>query len=706
MGVSDKSTYGDEYPYLLQIGLERIDWGLFPTRAANRLRRDGCMIWRDIAKLTDAELLQMRQLGETTVGDIRDMLGCLEVARERFHGLAHAAEGATYGQDYPHIRDLGELPVEWRLFPIRPANGLRRTGVHTWADVADMTDSDVIGITNLGVTAVVQIRSTLNKVDAQQLLTDAASTGINEHQLYGHSEGDVLRLARSKLGDLTLLARWATAHGAETIHDMLDLLAEDHLPGEVAVAQRRVWNAPLASTNPGQTLYSDPLQPVLPDGLLDSVLAYHTFTQFVLTPDPPTFRQVGKDLGISGEAIRRRMLRDEALIRAFIKQSSEWAPLRWVIERRFSPEVWLIDNVDVDWLESHIALINADPLRQQRAVKLLLWMAGPYTKTIWSGLLTSDQQRCTEMRKALKKELRNFVQGPDRPWHVGTNLWFRHTAEHWQVPEAAFAVVLRQLRWQQLGDEWRPWPSSIAGRCRSVLLWADKPMTEEELAEYVPTRGQHLYDTLTTDRRFVRVDAQNHIGLAEQGHQHYKSIRDSINRHIEASGGDASQQEILELFPSKFKVSTDSVRRNLNGIGYDRDGDRIRLDDSPTFNARNLNDSPTHELWDKQWAQKQRVTPKTLQGFSFTVSRSLAWHNGIRPGDSLIVPLELDGRRRGTVSIIWHMQATTVMVGRARAALTKAGYASGDEIVATVSRKRCRIKRHLSGVEAEEAIED
>ena len=691
-----ETTYGERYPYLLQIGLERIDWGLFPARAASRLRWYGCMVWRNVADLNDVTLLRMNHLGETTIAEVHRVLSNLELLMTAAgeQSQPRNTSFAVYGTEYPHLLHLGVATVDWRLFPTRPANALRRAGVRTWADVADLNDSDALRMINLGETSVAQIRSVLANLDVAQLGADAAPGETGEFHTNEHNEDTertVPRLVQDNLADLTRLLQWATACGADTTQGLVDLLSEGHLPKDIESALRNVLESPIDTAGTSHSFASPAIhmqEPALTGALLETVLCHTTFTQFVLAPDPPTFVLVGKELGITGEAVRRRLARESVRVRAFIAESEGWANLRWAIERRFPPDLWLITTADVEWLVERIYLPDLDPLRWKLATKLLLWLAGPYTPAPkCPRLLISDYERYNQLCVALEKESKSFVSMRDL-------LWFEETAAHWQIPTATFTAALERLRWKRLGDNWIPWPRNTPDRCHRVLHWAKQSMTAAELSHHVTTKSvTSLQERLLGDPRFVRVDARNRIGLVEQGYEHYKGIAETINKHIAVSGGAASRKEMLDTFPERFGVSKETVAAYLGRSGYARDGDQILLSDSVTFNAQDLEDSPNYEQWDGQWAQRLPVTSRALHGFSFAVARSSAWHNGIRPGDSLTVPLELDGQTDGAVSVIWHTNATMVTMGRAREALTKAGYVSGDELLVVISKERCRIKR-------------
>ena len=696
---SDEITYGELYPYLLQIGLEHIDWELFPTRAARRLQWYGCMIWRNIAGLNDSTLLEIHHLGETTVAEVHRILDGLELARKAASESAQqrGEAPADYGTEYPLLHDLGDTAVDWRLFPTRPANALRREGALTWADLADLNDDEVQRMLNLGVTSVAQIRSVLANlhVHVLQLVEAAGSEGTGELSISGHTDTTLSRFLRDNLADLTLLNQWGTACGADTIQALVGLLSEDHLPKDIESALRNVLNSPLSAvTAPTTAAWPTPhdQQPVLTGDLLETVLDYTTFAQFVLTPDPPTFTQVGKELHITGEAVRRRLAREKVRVRTFIEESADWTNLRWAIERRFPPDLWLIATTDVEWLVELIDLPGLDERRWKLATKLLLWLAGPYTPAPQCPrLLISDYKRYEQLRIALEKESKAVASARDLQW-------VEDTADHWQIPTATFTAALERLRWKQLGDNWIPWPHNTPDRCRCVLLWANQPMTAAELSHHAPTKNvTSLQERLLGDPRFVRVDAHNRIGLAERGYEHYKGVAETINKHIAASGGAASRQEMLDTFPERFGVSRETVATYLRRSVYAREGDLVLLSDSVTFDAQDLEGSSNYERWDGQWAQRLLVTSRTLHGFSFAVARSAAWHNGIRPGDSLVVPLELDGQTDGTVSVIWNLNATMVTMGRARGALTKAGYVSGDELLVVVSKERCLIKGTSTG---------
>ena len=121
-------------------------------------------------------------------------------------------------------------PLTGACFQTRPANALRREGVRTWADLADLNDDEVQRMLNLGVVSVSQIRSVLASLDVLQLAAAAVPEETGEVHISGHTNSTVSRFLQDHLADFALLGQWGTACGADTIQALVDLLSGDHLP--------------------------------------------------------------------------------------------------------------------------------------------------------------------------------------------------------------------------------------------------------------------------------------------------------------------------------------------------------------------------------------------------------------------------------------------------------------------------------------------
>ena len=80
-------------------------------------------------------------------------------------------------------------------------------------------------------------------------------------------------------------------------------------------------------------------------------------------------------------------------------------------------------------------------------------------------------------------------------------------------------------------------------------------------------------------------------------------------------------------------------------------------------------------------------------GYSLKVSFDLVFHNGVRPDDSLVVPVV--GSTPAEASVIWrtHDPTRAADVGRVSEILTKLGFKAGDEIVVVASKDYVRLLR-------------
>ena len=93
------------------------------------------------------------------------------------------------------------------------------------------------------------------------------------------------------------------------------------------------------------------------------------------------------------------------------------------------------------------------------------------------------------------------------------------------------------------------------------------------------------------------------------------------------------------------------------------------------------------------------MTEENLRGYSFKGNAHIAWANGIRPNDSLLVPL--NGSSSQQVSVIWRTTnpAGNVEVGRARKWLVARGIGPGGEILLCMTPNGVTMRGAEHGIE-------
>jgi hypothetical protein len=112
----------------------------------------------------------------------------------------------------------------------------------------------------------------------------------------------------------------------------------------------------------------------------------------------------------------------------------------------------------------------------------------------------------------------------------------------------------------------------------------------------------------------------------------------------------------------------------------------LNVDGMVRRNPTNYKPRPISQRNDVVWngescGQRLQLEDRHFNGYSLLVSFDVAYRNGIRPLDSLLVPFE--GSEGVEASIIWRPinTARTVDVGRLSGALKHAGFVPGDSVV-------------------------
>jgi hypothetical protein len=138
--------------------------------------------------------------------------------------------------------------------------------------------------------------------------------------------------------------------------------------------------------------------------------------------------------------------------------------------------------------------------------------------------------------------------------------------------------------------------------------------------------------------------------------------------------------QLLAELPSRFGVSISSVKTYLSTDAFVIDDGMVSKNESE-YVARD----PALQagaFWDgHRWGQRVMLHQRHFEGYSLAVNFDIAFTNGVRPGDDLLVPL--DDTTGCNVSVIWqrHNPSRTVFIGRLSEELQKRGCLAGREVV-------------------------
>lgn len=380
-----------------------------------------------------------------------------------------------------------------------------------------------------------------------------------------------------------------------------------------------------------------------------------------LRRDRPTLDWLGQERGVTAEAVRRRVVRDASLIRDRLA-SDHFMAVRWAAGL-LAADLGLVAPVDGDVVQRWARRLGID------LFEFLRWIAGyVYSR---ESLLRG---------RGARAELQRAIDGA-----VG-NRWLIEAEDLTGAlagiagPEALFAFMTGTGAWRDIGDGWLVrWDGRLDEKAERVLHLTGRPMTPAELVEAI---GHGSVSSMKNQRNpeMVRIDKHYRIALRQWGHEKYEGIANQIIRRIERAGI-VSRAAIIEEFTDRFGVSESSVRTYLGLPIFEVVGDAVRFARTPVFTPSPPATVAGASRTRAGWCERLVVTEENLRGYSFRGNPHIAWANGIRPNDSLRVPL--NGSLSHRVSVIWRTTnpAGYVEVGRARKWLMERGIGTGTEIL-------------------------
>lgn len=380
-----------------------------------------------------------------------------------------------------------------------------------------------------------------------------------------------------------------------------------------------------------------------------------------LRRDPPTLASLGRERGICTEAVRRRVVRDASLVR------DRLASERFGVVRRaaalLSADLGLVALVDGDAVQRWVSGLGAGRFEFMR------WVAGyVYSRE----LLLRGRGARAELQRAIDDVVGNewLIRAEDLTGALAGSM----------DPRALLALMTDMGAWRDIGDGWLVrWDGRLETKAERVLHLVGRPMTPAELVTAI---GHGSVASIKNHQSpaMVRVDKHFRIALREWGHERYRGIAKEIIRRIERGGGVASRASIIEEFTGSFGVSESSVRTYLGLPIFDVAGDSVRFTRTPLFTPKPPAAIAGAIRTRAGWGERIVVTEENLRGYSFKGNAHIAWANGIRPNDSLMVPL--NGSPSRQVSVIWRTTnpSGNVEVGRARKWLVERGIGPGMEI--------------------------
>lgn len=303
-----------------------------------------------------------------------------------------------------------------------------------------------------------------------------------------------------------------------------------------------------------------------------------------------------------------------------------------------------------------------------------------------AGVLLRFSQRVIEGEWVLHPEMLERWQ--DLPGRLREGLTAGHLdlgqAELAELTDGLFATAEdRDHRLAELGAEHfmgrvLPAPNNRT-RALVALRLSAKPMTAQELAELAGASPNYVTNVLAEAPDVVRADKER-WDYADRVEWPYEGIVEAILDRIEEAGGAVPLATLMRELPPRFKVAETSVRAYATGHLFETDAAGfVRRAAQYRFVAKSPTPGPTVREFDQGWGEQVVVKSEHLRGYSMSLSPHVAYANGLRPGNSLRLPLR-DSTTE--VSVIWRLTgvADRLEIGRARSYLEAHDLTAGTAI--------------------------
>jgi len=142
------------------LGIPVTDFEL-SVRSRNCLQRMGILTLGDLAQATEHELLSSKNFGETSLVEIREILGAKglklgELAHQRQESLQYDTEVLSDDDRVAHERPISELNLS-----VRARKCMVRLGINSFGELLRRTGDELLECKNFGVTSLNEVREKL-----------------------------------------------------------------------------------------------------------------------------------------------------------------------------------------------------------------------------------------------------------------------------------------------------------------------------------------------------------------------------------------------------------------------------------------------------------------------------------------------------------------------------------------------------------------
>jgi hypothetical protein len=222
-------------------------------------------------------------------------------------------------------------------------------------------------------------------------------------------------------------------------------------------------------------------------------------------------------------------------------------------------------------------------------------------------------------------------------------------------------------------------------RIAAALRTIGRPATKAEIGELAGLGGNWRGAALSNMETVVRAD-RTRWGFKDWVDDVYEGIVGEIEQRIDEHGGSVALSLLIEEL-KQFDVAESSIRTYAATDRFTVEGgivSRSKTGYKPGLPHERQGAVSVDRVDGRpgiEWGQILELEERHFEGYSLKVSFDLAFHNGVGPEESLVVPVL--GHPHHVASVIWrpHDVTRAVDIGRISDLLTELGFVAGDEIV-------------------------
>lgn len=269
-----------------------------------------------------------------------------------------------------------------------------------------------------------------------------------------------------------------------------------------------------------------------------------------------------------------------------------------------------------------------------------------------------------------------LLERTDGYWSVSHEEARYYLGAYFIRPDHLESYLRGRLGWVSVQNRW-----SLRGSKRNRILTAlraiGRPATKTEIARAASIKDTtQISNHLSDVHEVVRAD-KDRWAFADWVEDPYDGIVAEIDQRITSHGGAVRLDLLLEELPAKFGVSAASVKTFAATDAYVLEHGLVRRNELDYAAGDPERQNGAVKVGDL-WGQRILLHQRHFEGYSLSVAFDIAYANGIRPGDDLLVPAD----SVHDVSVTWkrHTPNRTVFVGRVSRVLADLGCVAGETI--------------------------